>query len=119
MRALVAAALVLVPGAAHAGALSDVIHGLDQATGNNSGGQGNPAPNVIEQVVDAVFDADWSMPATGPDPGVVVVQTAPPPSFDTEVSAYAGIQSVVDSDRSLTLEVRASTGNLGVDLRGT
>src|SRR5262245_61255212 len=110
LRGCVLLTVLLAAGPARAGALSDVLEGLGKATGQKSGSSGgSSAPSVVEAVVNGLVNADWSGSASY-DPVPTVQYYAPPPAYgpDAELFTYFGIQSVVDSERSLTLEVRAS-----------
>jgi hypothetical protein len=128
VRLLASALLVAVftPTPAHAGALGEVISGLGKAVGGGNKGGGAPSggggDNIIGAVLNGLFSADWGGGgATPADPPILGY--APMPTVygagETNVMVYAGLQSVVDSTGSFTLEVRAVFQDFGITLRGS
>lgn len=127
-RLTVAAALVVAASTpAHAGALGAVVDGLRRKSDNDDakpaggGGDDDVAAKVVEGFARALMgDWQWQRP---PDPVTgVVVYVGPPPvhgAATTDVYVYLGVQSVDDSDGSLTLELRANYGDFGIALRDT
>jgi hypothetical protein len=112
-------------GGGGGGPLHAVTSGLSHAAGGGGGaptkaapsGGASPGPSasdIVDAVIDGVFSGDWI--ATN-----VPMYLPPAPSAYSEmdVSVYAGLQAVVDSSGSFTLEVRATYRDFGIALRGS
>jgi hypothetical protein len=114
--------LVTLPQLAHAGALGQVMSGLSSATGNSgnsSGGKG--AGNSGGGSSNSTGWAGSESSGVAQPPWEPMTYGAPAPSSTdpVDIFAYFGVQSVVDSDGSMTAEVRATHKKFGITVRGT
>ncbi len=129
VRHTLAMAIVLLAAAApaRAGVLSKVVNGLSNATGDGKGGGGDSSSggnDVVGSIVSGLFSGDWSSNSRAAgDPTYVYspgyypyAGTGPDP---TELSLYAGVQSVEGSDGAMTMELTVTYENFGIALRGT
>jgi hypothetical protein len=121
-RRLVAASLLTAfPATASAGALGEVVDGISAAAGGGrpgpAGGGGGGGGDVLGALFEGIFARDDEPLHAG---GLYVEQGVPPPTRgDTRSLFYLGVQSVKDSDGSLSAEARAWYGDLGLGVRGT
>jgi hypothetical protein len=132
LRHTLAAAIVLAAlaggGAARAGVLSKVVEGLSKASGDGKSGEGSGGSSgggdAIGAVVSGLFSGDWSGSSrSASDPTYVYTPAYYPYAGmgpePTEVSFYAGIQSVEGSDGGMTMELAVTYHDFGIALRGT
>jgi hypothetical protein len=113
-------------GAAHAGALSQVVKAIENKTGNDDKGDAAPkdpaggAPREDEDDDFLYDDDDWSDTSTDGSYAVVpVAQPWEPPGPQPRVDLYLGVQDVRDSDGSVSLALRASHEWFGIGFAGT
>ncbi len=106
---------LVIPPAAHAGALSQVVQGLAQATGSTA----HPAPPAGGSVPSPGGVLVESEPAGYPA-GVVTGGVAPPPSTgpDVTLAVTFGVMAVHDSDGAAAFEVAFVQDDFGLVVRG-
>src|SRR5262245_37517436 len=124
MRPVLAILVVLLaPGSAQAGALKDVVGGLQRASDNDDDPPSRNASKDAERQSDAgLSTADGGGQAMSSRAAVRVLAGLGPPPPDAagmHASFYAAGQSVHDSDGAFTLEGRAWYEDFGLGVRQT
>jgi hypothetical protein len=120
-RTCVSLVVAMVPAAAQAGALAEVVSGISRASDNDdhdTGSGGGDGDGDTSSSGIGLFDYGC---CRGGAEGTVTYGAPPPqaPLPGTRTEVYAGVQSVDGSDGSLTLEVRAIHDDFEVGVRGT
>jgi len=125
------AALLLLPGLARAGALSDVSHGMrDQSDNDDSSSSGSSggSSNSGSSGNDSSSSSDWSSSSSSgsgsccghssPNLGINYGWVPPGPG-QVDSLIYVGAQAVEDSDGAFTVEARASYEDFALGARAT
>jgi hypothetical protein len=130
-RLTLAAAVVLsmlAARTAHAGALGQVVHGLDHAAGNDGGGKSSGGSSSSDSSSDSSSSSSSSDHGSGggssccsieADSTLGVIFEPPGSAYDVRSELYVGAQSVENSDGAMTVEARALYRDFGLGVRGT
>ncbi len=139
LRFVLAFALLLGGGTAEAGALSKVVGGMKHASGQSGGGH-HESSRVRDHRSSSSDSSSDSSPDYGSDGGdpdsnrhrhhhghvhypaaAFLVSAYPYPTYEhgTDVTVYFGLAAVEDSDGAMAMSLRASYGDLGLEIADT